>query len=55
MKSPVKRIKNKFRYQVLARIIDNRQEIEDEFYEISLKYTTQKCLVYVEVNPGSMN
>ena len=55
MKSPVKRIKNKFRYQVLARIIDNREEIEDKFYEIALKYTNQKCLVYVEVNPGSMN
>ncbi len=55
MKSPIKRVKNKYRYQVLARVVSNRQEIEDEFYEISIKYNKGLVTSYVEVNPSSMN
>ena len=55
MKSPVKRIKNKYRYQVLARILDNKEKIEDEFYSISEKYSSGDAVVYFEVNPGNMN
>ena len=55
MKSPVKRVKNKYRYQVLARVISNRRDIEDAFYEISTKYNKGLVTSYVEVNPNSMN
>ncbi len=55
MKSPLKRIKNKFRYQILARITDNRKEIEDIFYEISNKYSNKKVLCYVEINPTNLS
>ena len=55
MKSPIKRVKNKYRYQVLARVISNKQEIEDAFYEISSKYSKGLVTSYVEVNPSSMS
>ncbi len=55
MKSPVKRIKNAYRYQVLARVISNKNEIENEFYNIADKYHAKNVNVYLEVNPSSMN
>ncbi|MBE5743944.1 MAG: primosomal protein N' [Clostridiales bacterium] len=55
MKSPVKRIKNKFRYQILCRIKDDYARIEDEFYSIANGLTSKKVLCYVEVNPSTMN
>ena len=53
MKSPVKKIKNKYRFQILARIKDNYQEIENEFYKIANGLTSRKVLCYLEVNPSS--
>ncbi len=55
MKSPVKRIKNKYRYQILARIKSNHKEIKDEFYKIANQNTTKKALCYLEINPSSMS
>jgi primosomal protein N' (replication factor Y) len=55
MKSPVKRIKNKYRFQVLLRIKDNKEFIENELYKICDKYLTPSVLVYQEVNPSSMS
>ena len=55
MRSPIKRIKNKYRYQVLVRICDNIEEIENLFYEISNKYSAKNVLVYTEINPSSMS
>jgi primosomal protein N' (replication factor Y) len=55
MRSPIKRIKNKYRYQVLVRICDNIEEIENLFYEISNKYLSKNVLVYTEINPSSMS
>lgn len=55
MKSPVKRIKNKYRYQVLARIKENYNEIIDAFYEIANSSTSKKVLCYLEVNPSSIS
>ena len=55
MKSPVKRINNKYRYQVLARITKNYKEIEDEFYVIANESCTKKVLCYTEVNPSSIS
>lgn len=55
MKSPVKRIKNKYRFQVLARIKNDYDLIEDEFYEIANETSTKKVLCYVEVNPSNFS
>ena len=55
MKSPVKRMNDKFRYQVLCRIVDNRQEIEDELYNIALEHLSQKVNCYVEINPSNLS
>ena len=55
MKSPVKRINNKYRYQVLARIIDNYDLIEDEFYNLANSETSKKVLCYLEVNPSNIS
>jgi len=53
MKSPVKRIKRKFRYQVLMRLKCGNDDILNKFYQIATKYNG-KTLVYVEVNPNSL-
>ena len=55
MKSPVKRIKNKYRYQVLARINGNEKIIKDEFYKIANDCSSRKAYCYLEVNPSSMS
>ncbi len=55
MKSPVKRIKNKYRYQVLARIKSNYEQIKGEFYDIASSNSNKKVLCYLEVNPSNMS
>ena len=55
MKSPVKRIKNKHRFQVLCRIVSNKDVILDKLYSICDKYLTSDVLVYLEVNPTNMS
>lgn len=55
MRSPVKRIKNKYRYQVLMRVTDNRDKIEQKIYEVVDLVNVKGVNCYVEVNPGSMS
>ncbi len=55
MKSPIKRLKNKYRYQILMRIKQGSDELIDKIYEKSLKHSTSSVLVYVEVNPSNMS
>lgn len=55
MRSPVKRIKNKYRYQVLMRVTDNRDKIEQKIYEVVDSVNIKGVNCYVEVNPGSMS
>ena len=55
MKSPIRRIKNKFRYQVLMRISSERKDIIDKVYELALPWSNNKTLVYVEINPGNLS
>ena len=55
MKSPVKRINNQFRYQILARVNVNRLDIIDKFYDIAKEYNDKKVNCYVEVNPSSLS
>lgn len=54
MKSPVKRIKNKFRYQILMRLTGDYENIRNEIYEASESVKSQKVLCYVEENPSNL-
>ena len=55
MKSPIRRLKNKFRYQVLMRVAQGREDIIDKVYDLSLPCSNNKTLVYVEINPGNLS
>lgn len=56
MKSPVSRIKNKFRYQILIRLKNqNIKEIIDKIYSACDECYTQKVLFFVEINPSSLS
>jgi L-fucose isomerase-like protein len=54
MKSPVKRINGKYRYQALMRLCGDYQEIKDKIYEKSIEKSNSKVLVYVEENPSNL-
>ena len=54
MKSPVKRIQNKFRYQVIVRMkLDRADEIDKELFEATKE--NLKSSVFFEVNPQNMS
>ena len=54
MKSPIKRIKNLFRYQVIIRMrLENSKQIEDQIYACTLD--APKSSVFFEVNPENMS
>ena len=53
MAAPVKRIENKYRYQVLMRITDGG--ILPEIYEICAESRTRETLVSVEENPANLS
>ncbi len=53
MHAPVKRIQNKFRYQVLMRLTDG--EPLPRIYDIAAEANSKDVLVYVEENPGNLS
>ena len=53
MKSPVKRIQNKFRYQVLMRLTGD--DLLPEIYARSIANKARDVLVYVEENPANLS
>ena len=54
MKSPIKRIKNLYRYQVIIRMrLENSRAIENEIYDCTLD--ALKSSVFFEVNPENMS
>ncbi len=56
MRSPVSRIQNKYRYQVLMRIkIDNSSSILDEIYHVVNRHQNVKTQIFVEQNPANMS
>ena len=56
MKSPIKKIKNKIRYQILARLKnDNFNEIICKIYDICDKYQNKKVSIFVEINPQNLS
>ena len=54
MRSPVTKIKNKFRYQVVARIAKNTQ-ILHQIYQICDTIKNKDIAVFVELNPQSLS
>ena len=53
MRSPVKRIQNKYRYQVLMRLVDG--SILPQIYDICAEARTNNAFVSVEENPANMS
>ena len=54
MKSPIKRMQNKFRYQVLMRIRENTETLKNDIYSTALSFKTKDVAVYVEENPNNL-
>ncbi len=54
MKSPIKRLQNKFRYQVLMRI-DCNADLLPEIYEACDRARTRDVAVYAEENPANLS
>ena len=54
MRCPVKRIKNKFRYEILMRLRGDYDKVRDEIYNAALSEKTAETLVYVEENPSNL-
>ena len=56
MASPVSRVENRFRYQIILRFkLEHQQEILDKIYQIVAQDSHQKCSVFVETNPSNMS
>lgn len=54
MKCPIKRIKNKYRYEILMRIPPDDKRLKDEIYNLALKDKKPGVLTYVEENPSNL-
>lgn len=54
MRSPIKRLKNKFRYQVLMRIRPS-DELRAKIYEAALSAKNDKAFISVEENPANLS
>ncbi len=55
MKSPVKRIQDKYRVQIIARIVKDFNRLIQKIYEITDSHTGGKTLCFVEINPSNMS
>lgn len=56
MKCPIKVIENKFRYQIVAKLVgENREDIIQKIYNIVDNNKINGVTSYVEVNPNNMN
>ena len=56
MKSPIGRIQNKFRIQILMRLqMKNSEEITDKLFEIADRVKTNNATIFVEINPQNLS
>ena len=56
MKSPVKKIEKKYRYQILSRLtVTNSQSVLDKIYEKINQLKTKNVSVFVELNPQNLS
>ena len=53
MRAPIKRIQNKFRYQILMRLADT--SVLPEIYAVCAETKTRDVLVSVEENPANLS
>ena len=54
MKAPLKRLQNKFRYQVLMRINVGNKDILDRIFFTVDKYRSRQLLVSLEINSNNL-
>ena len=54
MKAPIKRLQNKFRFQILMRLDAENFEIIKNIFEISDGKKTRKVNVSFEINPNNL-
>ena len=54
MKAPLKRLQNKFRYQILMRIEAKDKDLLDKIFFISDKYKTRNLFVSLEINSNNL-
>ena len=55
MKSPVKRIQDKFRVQIIARIVKDFEPLLRKIYAITDAHAGHKTSCFVEINPSNMS
>ena len=55
MKSPVKRIQNKYRIQILMRIVSDFESVIKKIYEIVDECAIPKVSLFVEINPNNLS
>lgn len=55
MKSPIKRLKNKFRYQILMRIRPNTNDLRELIFERALRNKQDGVFISIEENPSSLS
>ncbi len=53
MRSPIKKIQGKYRFQVLMRL--KSEKYLPEFYDLAVKHTSASVLVFVEENPSGLS
>ncbi len=54
MKAPLKRLQNKYRFQVLMRIESGNKHLIDTIFSYSDRYNSRAVSVYMEVNPNNL-
>ncbi|MDE7395497.1 MAG: primosomal protein N', partial [Clostridiales bacterium] len=55
MKSPVKRIQDRYRVQIIARIEKNFDAIIEKIYAVTDAHRSAKTICFVEIDPSSMS
>ncbi|WP_251545581.1 replication restart helicase PriA [Pumilibacter intestinalis] len=55
MKAPLKRIQDKYRVQIIARITENFDSLIQKIYEITDSHYSSKTTCFVEINPSNMS
>ncbi len=55
MKAPLKKLQDKFRYQVLMRVNKDDLKTRNEVFRLVDKYTDKSVLVFVEINPNNLS
>ena len=55
MKSPIKRLKNKYRYQILMRLSGSCVGIREEVYKIVTSADLASATAIVEENPANLS